>query len=187
MKSLLIVSLLIAAGLAQAECYVRLSTNITRSAIGGRPTDVQRLVTPLSKGSQCLLRYRILINDEWATVEGIATGATEDQACATALDAHRGFQLQEPVREKVQASQQLVCSDLPDIQIRPVRIGEIIWESETDIHRNSQEHGYFEYKQTRCRMFTERNTKNGNFYTYQGIICQVNSKNNSRWQVVDKY
>jgi len=187
MKRLILVGLLAVANLANAECYVRSTTNITNLALGGRPTDIQKLVTNEGKVYHCLMRYRILVNNEWNTVEGTGTGTMADTACARALDAKQGYLLEEPVREKVHAKQELVCSDLPDIHVHAVRPGEIIWESETDMHRNPQERAYFDYKQSRCRMFTERNTRDGNFYTYQGVICQTTSDRNSKWQVVDKY
>jgi hypothetical protein len=182
-----LLGLLLVAGLANAECFVRSSTNITKSALGGQPTDMQKIIKSDAAGFKCILRYRILIDDEWATVEGEGQAKIEDLACARALDARKGYQLLEPTRERVSSDQLLICTDLREIRIRPVKPGEIIWESETDIHRIGNERGYFNYKDTRCRMFTERNARDGNLLTYQGVICQADSKTNSKWRVVDKY
>ena len=186
MKKLLLL-LGLASSLASAECYIRSETNLTKQAVSSVPVDIQRMITPERGGSRCVVRYRVLVRGEWATVEGIADGPTENSACASALDARRGYLLEEPEAGTVRADQAMVCSDLPDIRVHPVHVGEVIWESETDMHRHPDERKYFNYKDTQCRMFTERNARNGNFYTYQGIISRVNSKPNSKWVVVDKY
>ena len=189
---LLILSAVLIAGLthcteAKADCYVRSNIQLTRQAINAGPTDVQRLVVPDALGQKCVMRYRVHIGDVWYTAEGTATSKTEGDACRQALDIGNGRVLAEVEPSQVRADTQMVCSDLPDIRIRAVRIGEVIWESETDMHRHKQERGYFNYKQTRCRMFTERNAQDRNLYTYQGIICKVNSSPNSKWRVIDKY
>lgn len=191
MKSLLLSTILIA-GLthcndARADCYVRSNIKLTRQSINAGPTDVQKLVVPDSAGQKCVMHYRVHIGNEWHTAEGTGVGLTEGDACKTALIIGNGSVLAEVEPSRVSADTQMVCSDLPDIRIRAVRIGEVVWESETDMHRNEQERGYFDYKQTKCRMFTERNAKDRNLYTYQGIICRVNSIPNSKWRVVDKY
>ena len=187
MKRLLIAAVIVASVPAEAECYLRMTSDITPSQIWGVPTDVQRLVSPTPKGSRCVLRYRLNVNGEWRSIEGTATARTEEQACATAADLKTASVLGEVVREKVRAGQEMICSDIPDIQVRAVQVGETVWESETDVHRVPAERAYFLYKGTQCRMFSERNNRNGNLYTYQGVICRENSNPNSRWRVVDKY
>lgn len=187
MKRILVASLCLVSSVAVADCYVRSNIQLTRQAINAGPTDVQRLVVPDARGQKCLMRYRVHIGDEWYTAEGTGIGATESDACKTAIDIGNGRVLSEVEPSQVRADTQMVCSDLPDIRIRAVRIGEVVWESETDMHRHEQERKYFDYKQTRCRMFTERNARDRNLYTYQGIICKVNSSPNSKWRVVDKY
>lgn len=179
-------ALLLAASTASADCHIRVSTKIGQGSVFGQPTDVQRMVTPDARGYQCVLRYRLNVNLDWQTVESIGLGRTEAQACAAAADLKQASVLTDaPV--KVSADQQMVCSDLPDIRVRPVRIGEVVWESETDVHVNPDERPYFVYKNTQCRMFVERNSSDRNFFTYQGVICRLNATRNSKWQVVDKY
>jgi hypothetical protein len=172
---------------ARADCYVRSNIKLTRQSINAGPTDLQKLVVPDERGQKCVVRYRVHIGDEWYTAEGSGIGKDEGSACVQAMDVSQGRVLAEVEPSQVTSDTQMVCSDLPDIRIRPVRIGEVIWESETDMHRHEQERKYFDYKQTRCRMFTERNAKDRNLYTYQGIICKVNSTPNSKWRVIDKY
>jgi hypothetical protein len=163
-----------------------MATKISSSAVFGQPTDIQRIVTPDARGYQCVLRYRLNVDLDWQTVEGIGVGKTEAQACATALDLKQAAVLSD-APTKVSADRQMVCSDFPDIRVRPVRIGEVIWESETDVHTIPEERPYFVYKSTQCRLFVERNSVDRNFFTYQGVICRLNATKNSKWQVVDKY
>lgn len=172
---------------AQAECYMRSSIRLTQSMIEHTPTDVQRLVVPDRTGYKCITRYRVVIQQDWQTVEGTATGSTEGEACARAMDISRGSLLEEAVPDRVSSDSQMVCSDLPDIRVRRVRIGETIYESEVDVHTIPQERPYFNYKRVQCRMFVERDTSNRNLFTYQGIICRKDSSPNSKWLVVDKY
>jgi hypothetical protein len=187
MKRLFILGLCLVSTTVFADCYVRSSIKLTRQAINAGPTDIQKMVVPDAIGQKCVLRYRVHIGDEWHTAEGTSVGKTEAEACARAQDIGNGRVLAEVEPSQIRADTQMVCSDLPDIRIRAVRIGEVVWDSETDMHRNEQERKYFDYKQTRCRMFTERNAKDRNLYTYQGIICKADTNPNGKWRVVDKY
>jgi hypothetical protein len=186
MKTLLI-SLGLVATVAHADCLMRTSVRLTPAMITGVPTDFQKLVVPDPKGSRCMVRYRVSVKGDWQTVEGTGTGTTEDQACTRAMDLTQGAVLDDVRPGRVSADSQMICSDLPDIRVHPVRIGDVIWESETDLHSHPQEQKYFTYKRTQCRMFVERNAQFQNLYTYQGIICRQNATQYSKWQVVDKY
>jgi hypothetical protein len=187
MKKLLIIGMCLVSTTAIADCYIRSDIKLTRQTINAGPTDLQKMVVPDSVGKKCVVQYRVHIGDEWHTAEGNGTGKDEASACVKAMDISRGHVLAEVEPSNITSDSQMVCTDMPDIRVRSVRIGELIWESETDMHRNEQERKYFDYKQTKCRMFTERNVKDRNFYTYQGIICKADSTPNSKWQVVDKY
>lgn len=187
MKRTLIFSLLALASVVHAECYMRSSVKITQRMITGAPTDFQKLVVPDARGSKCVLRYRINISGDWQTAEGIGYGTTESQACVHAMDLGQGAILDQVLPGKIVADNLMVCSDIPDITVHPVRIGDVIWESETDLHSHPQEQKYFTYKRTQCRMFVERNAQFQNLYTYQGIICKQNATQYSKWQVIDKY
>lgn len=187
MKRVLFLILLAVAGLAQAECYMRSSIRLNRQMVQSQPVDWQRLVTPDAQGSKCVIRYRIQVDGNWQTAEGIGYGATEPVACAQALDISRGSVLEEVTPQRVRADSQMVCSDLPDIRVRPVRIGELIYQSEVDVHTLPAERKMFWYKRTQCRMFVERDTKNANLWLYQGVICQTGSGPDSKWRVIDKF
>ena len=68
-----------------------------------------------------------------------------------------------------------------------MRIGDVIWQSEVDIHTIPTERRDFWYKRSRCRMFIERDAKNSNLWLYQGEICQISNTPDSKWRVIDKY
>ena len=172
---------------ARADCYVRSAIKLNQTVVNSPITDVQKIVTPDTRGQKCVLRYRIHVGDDWQTAEGEGYGATESQACAQAEDIKRGRILEEVIPSRVSADTQMVCGDLTDIRVRPVRIGDVIWESETDLHTYPPERKYFWYKRTQCRMFVERDSRNQNLVLYQGIICRLNASGNSKWQVIDKY
>lgn len=186
-KKAIVLGLCLASSIAAADCHIRSSIKLNRQSVIFGPTDLQKLVTPDPKGSKCVLHYRINIGEEWRTAEGIGRGATEDEACQQAMDVGQGNLLLEVEPRRVSADTQMVCTDLEDIRIRPVRTGDIIWESEVDIHSIPAERKYFNYKFTTCRMFIERNAKDKNLFTYQGVICKINSTPYSKWRVVDKY
>ena len=185
MKHVLTASLILCSTSAIADCYFRINSTIPQSLINSQPTDVQRMVVPDNRGQKCTLQYRLHVENNWQTVEGIGYGKTDTEACAQALDTKRGAILREADAGTVRADSQMVCSDLPDIRVRKVLVGERIWESETEMHNVDKT--YFNYKQTTCRFFTERGSRGGNFYPYQGVICRENMTGNSKWVVVDKF
>lgn len=185
MKNILALSLALYAATASADCYIRVNSTIPQSLINSRPTDVQRMVVPDSRGQKCTLQYRLHVENDWQTVEGVGYGKSETEACAQALDTKRGVVLRDADVGKVTAESQMVCSDLPDIRVRKVHVGERIWESETEMHNADRK--YFDYKNTSCRFFTERGARAGNFYPYQGVICRENMTGKSKWVVVDKF
>lgn len=182
MKRLLLL-LILASGTVNADCYMRSSIRLTQ----GQPVDWQRLATPDARGQKCVVRYRVQIDNRWQTAEGVGYGSTEGLACAQALDINRGSILEEVTPGRVRADTQMVCSDLPEINVHPVRIGDVIWQSEVDIHTIPAERKDFWYKRSQCRMFIERDTKNANLWLYQGVICKVDTTPNSKWRVIDKY
>jgi hypothetical protein len=187
MKQLIAVAVCLATGLANADCYVRSSTTIAKSSLQSAPTDFRKIAVPDAKGNKCIIQYRVYLDNKWATVEGEGTDRDEAVACAKALDSKRAAVLEEPTREMLKSDQQLVCTDLPEIRVRPVRVGEVIWESETDQHPFPKERGYFNLDNAQCRRFSERNTVRGDLKTYQGIICRADLTSNSKWRVIDKY
>lgn len=189
MKHAVILLVCLASAPALADCYQRSNIKITQQKINTPPTDIQTLVTPDARGQKCVARYRLHIGNAWTTVEGSAVAKNEQEACNLAVDVNRGVALEEVAPATVSADHQLVCSDLPDIRVRPVKKGELVWESETDLHSHILErrNPYFQLKGATCRKFIERTPKHQNLIIYQGIICRATTAPNSKWIVLDKY
>ena len=187
MKRILLIALCLTGSVASADCFVRSNIKLTIAQLNVKPTDYQRIVVPDKNGSKCVMRYRVHIKEDWQTVEGIATAKTAAEACVKASDIRKASLLEEVTPNKVSSDTQMVCSDQPEIRVRRVRIGETIWESETDFHAHPNETSYFDYKRTRCRMFVERGARGNNLQTHQGIICKVDTLPDSKWRVIDKY
>lgn len=189
---LLIASVIAVAGLgycsqSKADCFIHSNIKMTRQNIIAGPTDVQRMVMPVNAGKQCTVNYRVYIGDRWRTAEGTATANTESEACVRAMDIGRGTVLAEVEPNKITAETNMVCSDVEPIRVHPVRIGDIVWESETDMSAHPEERKYFTYKFTQCRYFAERNAKDQNLLIYQGVICRIDTTPGSKWRVIDKY
>jgi hypothetical protein len=126
----------------------------------------------------------LLVNGSWVTAEGTGTGVDDGSACGLAMQRSQGHVLMDMDPKSVQSQNQMVCTSMPDIRVRPVSMGELIWESEADWPVHANEQGYFNYKRTVCRKFNERATRNQNLTIYQGIICRETS---GQWRVIDKY
>ena len=174
---------------ARGECYMRSSTTIPKQLIQTQPVDIEQLVTPdeSGRGYVCSARYRVQVKNSWQTLEGIGRAGTEERACALAVNVDRGYSLTEVKSETIKSDSQMVCSDLPDIQVHPVKIGDVIYQSEVDMHTIASERKDFWYKRTQCRMFVEKDMKNTNLWLYQGVICRIDTTPKSKWRVIDKY
>jgi hypothetical protein len=188
MKCVAVLALLVTTHIpAYAECFMRVRANLSKMGISAEGKDTQKLVVPDSRGQMCTVRYRIVVNNQWRTVEGQGVGKNETAACREAYSTKNAYFLVDIEPQKINSDTQMVCSDLPDIRVRPVHIGEVVWESETDLHINLAERAYFNYKNTQCRFFFERNSMTQNLTTYQGVICKIDRTRNSKWQVIDKF
>ena len=81
---------------------------------------------------------------------------------------------------KVSRETATICKEGGPID-RTVKIGDIILESEVGQAKVTK---YFNYNNTRCRMFSEHTAKEKVLHVYYGVICQVDSAD---WLVVDKW
>lgn len=188
MKRVLLVGLLLASQTALADtCYTRVQANLKKMGVTTTARDSQQMVVPDDLGKKCIVRYRIDINGQWRTVEGQGVGKNETEACRQAYSPASAYFLVDVEPTQVSADTQMVCTDRPEIRVRPVRIGEVVWETETDLHPHPDERKYFEYKHSQCRLFFERSGKGQNLFTYQGVICRIDRTTNSKWKVIDKY
>jgi hypothetical protein len=172
---------------AEDSCKFVLDTQLTSLKVFGEPTDVQELVLQVDQETSCRTFYRIYLGDEWRSASGFATGRTREDACAKALSLGNGRLLSEIAPDTIKSTTETLCTDFEDIRLRPVQIGDRIWESNVDVSSKIKERPYFSYKGARCRKFSERIPVPQGLYLAQGVICRTGSTPNARWLVVDKY
>ena len=171
---------------AQAECYVR-SAMTSQTAIQiTNVADVKPWVVPVSPTqNKCIVNFRAQVNGEWITVEGENVGPktlSEDTLCKGAMDQGRTQILSRANGKRLAMEQNMVCTDQPIAQIRKVKIGDHLQESEVLPHPNFPKQ--FVYRTSACRWFIEPEVQPGDLLQRQGIICRLHD---NEWQVVDKW
>lgn len=171
---------------AQAECYVRSAMTTQQKATITRTTDIDTLVVPISATqNKCIVSYRALINGTWHNIEGENVGSknqTEKELCLGAMDQGRAQVLSRANPTNMSVETNMVCSDQPRPQVRNVKIGDSVRESEVRPHPNFPKP--FVYRGAQCRWFIEPQLRNQDLYQYQGIICLSHG---TEWRVVDKW
>ena len=171
---------------AQANCYVRSAMTIQQKTNITRTTDVETLVVPISATqNKCIVTYRALINNDWHTAEGEKIGLkslSEQELCRGAMDQGHIQLLSRANPKNMSVETNMVCSDQPKVQVRNVRVGETIQESEVRVHPNFP--NPFKHRGAQCRWFVEPELRSQDLYQHQGIICLSHG---SKWHVVDKW
>ena len=172
--------------MAQAECYVRSAmTNHTAVKITSI-TDVQPMVVPISATqNKCIVNFRAQVDGAWITAEGESVGSrslSDADLCRGAMDQGRTQILSRADGNSLALEQNMVCTDRPEIQVRNVRIGDQVRESEVRPHPNFPKR--FVYHNATCRWFAEPIVRSNDLRHQQGIICQIHD---NEWQVVDKW
>jgi hypothetical protein len=70
------------------------------------------------------------------------------------------------------------------IPLSKVKVGDTILENE--VGQSNTKVGYFRWKNSKCRLFTERLTENGKLRVNHGVMCQVDNSHDN-WLIVDKW
>lgn len=184
-------ALIVALGIptiAYSECYVRSAvSNQTAMSITSVIADIDPLVVPISPTqNKCIVNFRAQINGKWITAEGEKVGPrsmSEQELCAGAMDQGRIQILSRADGGRMNVEQNMVCNDRPEIQVRSVKRGEKVRESEVRLHPSFPKP--FTYRTSTCKWFIEPEVHPGrDLLQRQGIICQING---NEWQVVDKW
>jgi hypothetical protein len=187
LKSFIIATAICAAGMAQAECYVRSSTlTESRDAIE-KIADAQNTFVRLSSGQmRCTSTFRVLIKGAWHTAEGqaiVSADTTEAQACARAQNSGKVTILQQVSGKRLTVQEEMICTDQQLPKTRTVLVGDLIGESEV-----VPDPAWPNTKRMRdgnvCRRFVEDNLQGIDMRRSKGIICQVSD---TAWKVVDKW
>jgi hypothetical protein len=169
-----------------AQCYVRQAMTTQQQASIARITDLQTLAVPVSNTHhKCIVTFRALIDNEWISGEGEKTAprtVTETELCRQAMNSGRVQVLSRATAKNLTVETNMVCDERPEIQVRNVRIGDTVRESEVRVHPNFSK--TFRYLGAQCRWFIEPTYRRQDLGQYQGIICLSHG---SQWRVVDKW
>ncbi len=87
-------------------------------------------------------------------------------------------------RDGVMSKESVTVCQNGQIPNTKIKIGDTILE--TEVGPTDVKVGYFKYNNAQCRLFTDRESKNGKLRVYHGVICQVDNSSNN-WIVVDKW
>jgi hypothetical protein len=98
------------------------------------------------------------------------------------MDSSRAHLLSRTDAGNLNIESNMVCDDRPAIQVRNVRVGELVRESEVRPHPNFPKP--FKYRTAQCRWFIEPEPRNSDLLQRQGIICQSAG---NEWRVIDKW
>jgi hypothetical protein len=181
-----LIAALMASDVVLAQCYVRQAMTTQQQTSITRITDVQNLAVPISPTHhKCIVTFRAQINGEWVSGEGEHTAprsVLEGELCRSALDSGRLQILTQTSTKNLSVETNMVCDERPEIQVRDVRIGDTVRESEVRVHPNFPKP--FGYNGTQCRWFMEPIYRKQDLGQYQGIICLSHG---TQWRVVDKW
>lgn len=189
--SRLLIVLLAISGIAQAECYSRLSSKSVLNSKIDTVTDVKRTIIPEPNNQlRCRIVFRASVNDRWYTAEGENAGPNTgsiDQICAGALQSGRISILNSVAGSSISMQQDMTCTDEPIPHTKPeVRIGDAVKESELQPHPLYK--NPFRFRGGMCRWFVESRPVSGDMDMSQGIICRDPTYTNETvWKVVDKW
>jgi hypothetical protein len=188
MLKLSILTVAIAATMAQADQCVLQEKTVSRSAVViAERGDVRAEVVPgFSGGRKCMVNFRARIGAEWHTAFGEHEWSGDrprEEACGAAIK-----RAEDSVRERVGRSQvisekALICNDNPDLktlrQTNPGTIGELAqFRPHPDRPREFWHNG------APCRFFLDSAYVRNDIRTFEGVICKVHD---SKWVVVDKF
>lgn len=187
LASILVVASLIST--AHAECFMRSSTvNQTKGNVE-RIADISRDIVPVRGNRlQCTVTFRVMIDGRWYTAEGQALGnddMNENQLCAQAQDIGRAQLLQRIDGSRTSVNQETLCTDKEIPEWRPVKVGDIIRESQVGPHWDLNKRQSFAHQGMECRWFSETVPYGtGGIVQSLGIMCKLD---NGRWLVRDKW
>lgn len=180
MKHLLLLLLASTTVFADGDCKMRSAASLSNEHEVGPVTN---LVKDKSEQGKCTVTYNLIVDGQLHELTGSFTGYEQQESlCRLAIDNARKNLLVELGGTFI-TDAVTVCNEDDTDLVDNVKIGDTILENEVG---PSKIKGYFEYHNTKCRMFTQRLAYRHQLRVYNGVICLVeNSKTN--WIVVDKW
>jgi hypothetical protein len=174
----LIASLCLIPSIAIAECDVRSASTLAHERDVGQITNLVK-----TKGQDwCTVNFDLEVDGVKHHLEETDRGLEQvESLCYYATErAKRNLLLTLGGKFKTEAV--TVCKEgtAPE---RKIKIGDTILESEVG---KSKVDIYFNYQNTRCRLFQETYSERRELKVYYGVICQTDNSG-ANWIVVDKW
>lgn len=163
---------------ALADCDIRSASQLTHEREVGPVTDLEKT----KSAGKCAVRYRLLVDGVWNLVEAEETGLEQEESlCYYAIEKGRK-ELLVGLGGKFQTEAITVCKDGRSSGVK-INTGDTILEGEVAWTKNGK---YFNYRNSKCRLFIERRELNRQLNVNYGVICQLDSVG-INWIVVDKW
>jgi hypothetical protein len=173
----------------QADCVMRTTALTTVQGKIDDIGDYVPMVGPAPNNQrECSISARVQYKGQWYTAYGKYAGPAtigDQELCLNALEIGVRQFLASKETKVVVNDQQMVCSDEPEIKIRPVQIGEVIHKSE--VLPDPDHLLYFYNKGIPCKWFVEASGSGTDYRKWKGIICKTGRKDSDEWLVVDKF
>jgi len=171
-----------------SECVMRTSSLTKVAGKLDQIADIRPLLSPSFNGElKCSVSLRVAYQGQWFTAYGDYTGDPkigQEELCVNAVEiAARQFLASKEAR-LLHSDQQMVCSDEPEIKVRPVEKGEVIRLSEVNLRSDKPT---FFYKGAECKWFIETTVAAKDLYQWNGIVCRTGRPSSDDWSVVDKF
>lgn len=177
MKRLLLLPIL-ASQLAWADCDMRSASQL---ASQHTVSAVTNLTKNISQG-KCAVTFDLTVDGVVHHLTDSHTGAdSEDTLCRIAQEKARK-NLLVGLGGTFNTESVTVCSEGQKVNHK-TKIGDVILENEVGPARVTK---YFNYQNSRCRLFSEHLEVKGELRVYYGVICQLDNSA-ANWIVVDKW
>ena len=132
MKNLKLFVLLLAAfnSNAVAECYMQ--SSVVGQAKGSieQVADIKHWTVPFTNNQRkCMVTFRGYAKHSWWNGVGehvFSSAVTEDSACKVALERGKAQMIETVFGQVVLSEGQMICSDLPEIKVKPVSVGDVV-------------------------------------------------------------
>lgn len=165
---------------AEDECRMRSASALSKEHKVGQ---VMNLVKDTSEEGICNVSFTITVDGKEHYVEGSYKGLEQEASlCYQAVNNARANLLLE-LGGSFETEAVTVCKEDDTDLADNIRVGDTILESEVG---RSKMNEYFDYHNTKCRLFTQRISKDRQLRVYNGVICQIDNSD-TNWIVVDKW
>lgn len=177
-------------GTVSAECFLRQATGVVSEQVVQRTDIINQMIVPTANGEgmTCSVMFKLQMDNQWYTGYGeydMAISESEVQGCKIALEKgkHELLLSTSTGNKSLKTQQSMVCSDEPELEIKPTAIGDIVRESQ--VTPDPRRPDPFSHQGTYCKRYIETSFESDSgLYQWHGVICQLAP---TAWVVTDKW